>query len=217
MTIGSDAFLAAARAARALVAEPAVAQAWPQPSSLPGFTVGGLAAHLGAQVVMAAGLLTAPPPEGEAEVVPALQHYARASWVRADRDADVNVAIRDRGEELAREGHGALLAVVDEALVALDAGLPAADLARPVPTPAGPWALPLGEALLTRAMEITVHLDDLAVSVGRPAPDLPDEVVAPVLRLLVVVAARRHGQTAVLRVLTRPDRAPASVGAFGPS
>jgi hypothetical protein len=215
MTIAPDAFLTAARAARALIAESAVAQAWTRPSVLPGFTVGGLAAHLGAQVVMAAGLLTAPLPESEA--VTALEHYARATWVSADRDADVNVAIRDRGEDLAREGHDALLSAVDDALAALDVGLPGADLTRSVPTPAGPWALPLAEALLTRTLEITVHLDDLATSVELPTPELPEEVVAPVLRLLVVVAARRHGQTALLRVLTRPDRAPASVGAFGPS
>lgn len=215
MTITPDAFLTAARAARALIAEPAVAQAWTRPSVLPGFTVGGLAAHLGAQVVMAAGALTAPSPEGD--VVTALEHYARASWVNADRDADINVAIRDRGEELAGEGHAALLAAIDEALAVLDAGLSAADLARPVATPAGPWALPLSQTLLTRAMEISVHLDDLAVSADLATPDLPEDVVGPVLRLLVVVAARRHGQTALLRVLTRPDRAPESVGAFGPS
>lgn len=209
------AFLTAARTARATLAEQAVADDWTQPSALPGFTVGGLAAHLGAQVLMAAGILAAPAADGE--VVPAVEHYARASWVQADREADVNLAIRDRGEELAREGHTALLAAVDEALATLDAELPGADPTRPAATPAGPWALPLAEALLTRALEITVHLDDLAASVGLPGPDLPADVVEPVLQLLVVVAARRHGATALLRVLTRPDRAPASVGAFGPA
>jgi hypothetical protein len=214
MPISADAFLTAAHAARALIADPAVGEAWPRESVLPGFTVGGLAAHLGGQVVMAAAMPTAASPEGE--VVAALEHYGRATWVRADRDADINLAIRDRGEDLARGGHLALLTAVDQALTSLDADLAGADPARPVPTPAGPWALPLSEALLTRALEIAVHLDDLAASVGLPTAELPDEVVEPVLQLLVVVAARRHGSTALLRVLTRPERAPGSVGAFGP-
>jgi hypothetical protein len=215
MTISPEAFLTAARSARALIAEPAVTVAWTQPSVLPGFTVGGLSAHLGAQVVMVAGSLTAPVPEGP--VIRALAHYARVTWVAADRDAEVNVAIRNRGEQLAGEGSEALLAAVDGALVTLEADLSAADLDRPVATPAGPWALPLAETLLTRAMEITVHSDDLAASVGLPTPDLPDDVLDPVLALLVAVAARRRGQAAVLRALTRPERAPKTIAAFGPA
>jgi hypothetical protein len=215
LSLGGAVFLVAARSCRALVAERSVGDSWTQPSALPGFTVGGLACQLGAQVPMAAGLLTAPAPDGP--VVSAVEHYARASWVEADRDDAVNVAIRDGGEHRAREGAGALLAAVDEAIAALDAGLPAADLGRPVPTPAGPWALPLGDALLTRAMEIAVHSDDLAVSVGLPTPSLPAEVIDPVLCLLAFVAARRHGQATLLRALTRAERAPASISAFGPA
>ena len=213
--IDAAVFLVAARSARDLIAEPAVADAWSQPSCLPGFTVGGLAAHLGGQVLMAAGLLTAPTAEGP--VVTALDHYGRATWVDADRDADVNVAIRDRGEQVAHDGAAALLAAVDQALVTLDDGLPAASLDRPVATPAGPWALRLGDALLTRTMEIAVHSDDLAVSAHVPTPDLPQDVIGPVLGLLAVVASRRHGQAAVLRALTRTERAPATISAFGPA
>jgi hypothetical protein len=215
MTISPETFLTAARSARALIAEPVVAAAWAQASVLPGFSVGGLASHLGAQVVVSAGLLRAPVPDGP--VVSALEHYARATWVQADRDAEVNIAIRDRGERSAGEGPEALLAAVDGALATLDADLLTADSSRPVPAPAGAWALPLAEALLTRSVEITVHLDDLAVSVGLPTPDLPDDVTHPVLGLLAATAARRHGQAAVLRVLTRPERAPGAIAVFGPA
>ena len=213
--IDGVAFLAVARTARTLIAEPAVSQARERSSALPGFTVGGLAAHLGAQVLMAAGYLSAPVPEGP--VVSAVEHYARATWVDADRDADINIAIRDGGELIAHDGPASLLAGIDEALATLDVGLPTAAADRPVATPAGPWALPLGEALLTRAMEIAVHDDDLAASVGLPTPDLPDAAIDPVLGLLVVVAARRRGQPALLRALTRAERAPAAVAAFGPA
>ncbi|HET9658145.1 MAG TPA: maleylpyruvate isomerase N-terminal domain-containing protein [Kineosporiaceae bacterium] len=214
MTIDAPGYLAAARTARDLIADPAVSTAWDRPSALPGFTVGGLAAHLGSQVLMVADLLAADPPV--AESVRALDHYARATWVGADRDAAINVAIRDRGEQLAGDGHAALLAAVDEALAGLESALPAADPARPMPTPAGPWALPLAETLLTRTLEISVHLDDLAVSVDLPTPPLPEDTLLPVLGLLATLAARRHGQPAVLRALTRSERASGSIVAFGP-
>jgi hypothetical protein len=76
------------------------------------------------------------------------------------------------------------------------------------------WALSLGDFLITRILELTVHLDDLAVSVGLPARELPDAVFDPVLTLLARLAVRRHGQAAVLRALTRTERAPAAINAI---
>ncbi|MFD2422070.1 hypothetical protein [Amycolatopsis pigmentata] len=46
------------------------------------------------------------------------------------------------------------------------------------------------------------------------APELPDEVVCPVVNLLTDLSLRRHGQAALLRALTRAERAPASISAF---
>ena len=62
--------------------------------------------------------------------------------------------------------------------------------------------------------EMVVHGDDLASSVGLPTPEYPEAAIEPVLALLTGVAARRHGQTAVVRALSRPQRAPASISAF---
>ena len=76
------------------------------------------------------------------------------------------------------------------------------------------WSLSDDDFLLTRMMEIVVHSDDLAASVGLEAPEFPDEVVVPVLDLLTRLAVRRHGATALVRTLTRPQRAPATVAAF---
>jgi hypothetical protein len=45
------------------------------------------------------------------------------------------------------------------------------------------------------------------------AADSP-AVLDPVLGLLTGLAARRHGPTAVLRALSRSERAPASISAF---
>ena len=51
-------------------------------------------------------------------------------------------------------------------------------------------------------------------SAGLPATELPDGAFDPVLVLLARLAARRHGQAALLRALTRTERAPAAVNAI---
>jgi hypothetical protein len=63
-------------------------------------------------------------------------------------------------------------------------------------------------------MEMVVHSDDLAASVDIPTPDFDAAVLDPVLRLLTAVSLRRHGQDALVRTLSRPQRAPGSVSAF---
>jgi hypothetical protein len=74
--------------------------------------------------------------------------------------------------------------------------------------------LRLDDFLVTRMMEIAVHSDDLAVSTGVPTPELPAEVLEPVLALLTGLAVRRHGQPAVLRALSRAERAPDRINAL---
>ena len=192
MTPLRKAYLVAAESAERLIAHPAVVAAWTAPSALEGFTVGGLAAHLAVQVRFVPRTLTDPPPPGE--VVTLDGHYTRAAWVGADLDDETNVQIRRGGEQSAAEGPGAVAAgtagAVEELRTLLD------------------------DFLVTRMMEIAVHSDDLAYSVGIPTPDLPPEVLGPVLGLLSRLAVRRHGQAAVLRGLTRAERAPASIVAF---
>jgi hypothetical protein len=76
------------------------------------------------------------------------------------------------------------------------------------------WALSLADFLITRMTELAVHLDDLAVSVGLAAPELPDAAFDPVLVLLARLAARRHGQAALLQALARVERAPTAINAI---
>jgi hypothetical protein len=76
------------------------------------------------------------------------------------------------------------------------------------------WSLSFEDYLVTRVMEIVVHSDDLAVSVDVEPPALPEAVLGPVLALLVGVSLQRHGQAALVRALSRSERAPASISAF---
>jgi hypothetical protein len=67
----------------------------------------------------------------------------------------------------------------------------------------------LDDYLATRLVELCVHVDDLAVSLGEPAPPLPEAATGLAVRILVDVARQRHGDRAVLRALTRRERDPA--------
>ncbi|MFC0033506.1 maleylpyruvate isomerase N-terminal domain-containing protein [Micromonospora chaiyaphumensis] len=206
------AYLTAARSAAALLADPAVAARWDAPSALAEFRVGGLAGHLAFQVLAVPAVLAEPVPPGEP--IGLLDHYARGTWIGAAVDDEVNVGIRSSGERVAADGPDALRAAVDPTVDRLAAALPAEPAGRVVHLARGPWSLALDDYLTTRLMELAVHSDDLAVSVGVPTPELPAEVLDPVFALLTRLAVRRHGQPAVLRALSRAERAPASVTAF---
>ena len=75
------------------------------------------------------------------------------------------------------------------------------------------WSLRRDDFLLTRMLEIVVHADDLAQSVGLRTPEFPAEVFAPVRDLLVRLAVERYGQSAVISALTRSERTEA-ISAF---
>jgi hypothetical protein len=50
--------------------------------------------------------------------------------------------------------------------------------------------------------------------VGIETPALPESVIEPVVDLLARLAVHRHGATAVIRTLSRAERAPATISAF---
>ena len=213
MTAIREAYLDAAATAAGLLGDPAVAGAWDAPSALPEFRVSGLAGHLARQITIVPRLLAMAEPDGM-PVITLMAHYARATWIGAGVDADVNVSTRRGGEEEAAGGCAALTALAHATVGRLRGTLPAEPAGRLVPVPWGPWVLSLDDFLTTRLLEIAVHSDDLAVSVGVPTPPLDPPALDPVLALLTRLAVRRHGQAAVLRALSRAERAPATIAAI---
>jgi hypothetical protein len=205
-------FLATARSALDLASRPEVAAAWSAPSACAGMSVGGLTHHLLQQVVHTRAVFEAP--AVEREVVSAREHYARAQWVGADLDAPVNVGVRERSDAQAQDGPSAILLRAREAYDDAARHLSAPSAPTVVSPPWLTWSLTTDDYLLTRLVELTVHSDDLAASVGVPTPLFPDDVVTDVLGVLTDAAVRRHGQTALLRALSRPQRAPGSISAF---
>lgn len=208
----SEEYLAAAAPAIDLVDLPQVGTAWSERSALTDWTVGGLAAHLLGQVFSVTSALAAP--VDGAETVSLLAHYAQVPWRGVALDEPANVRIRSGGAENAEAGQVPLVDRARAELAALAAVLPGLAGDRVVRAPWNPWALTLDDFLTTRLMEIAVHSDDLAVSVGVAPPALPEAVHRAVRHLLVDLSAQRHGDTAVLRALARAERAPASIAAL---
>ncbi|MES9523070.1 maleylpyruvate isomerase N-terminal domain-containing protein [Streptomyces capoamus] len=207
-----NAYLETAAPAVALLSAPEVAAAWERPSALARWTVGGLAGHLAYQILSVDPALEGP--SSEEEPIPVLEHYARAAWIDAPLDGEVSSGIRAKGEGASSDGARRVVERVRAALDRQRTGLQEAQGDRVVFMPPTGWALRLDDFLLTRMVELAVHMDDLAVSVDLSAPELPGAALDPVVALLTGLAVRRHGQAAVLRTLTRAERAPSVINAF---
>jgi hypothetical protein len=208
----ATAFLETVEASLRLADSDEVRDAWGRESSCPGMTVGGLTHHLLKQAGNTVRLLQAPP-TGD-EPIALQDHYARAAWVEAAPDDQVNVDIRDSDNAGAEVGPDVVLDLGREWLGQLPALLAAPRDPDTVTIPWQGWALATDDFITTRLMELVVHGDDLASSVGLATPTYPEAALTPVFGLLTGVSARRHGATALIRALSRPQRAPRSISAF---
>ncbi|MEO3770268.1 maleylpyruvate isomerase N-terminal domain-containing protein [Micromonospora sp. B9E7] len=198
------AFPVAASIALDLIRRPEVSEQWSRPSALPHLSVGALACHLGRQTVHAAHLL---PMSTDLPLLESADgHYERAAWVTEGSPDEESVAAGPDEAEAA-QGLARLRARSALALKEVDHLLSRGEARDVVPIPWQGWALRRSDFLLTRQLEIVVHSDDLAVSVGVPTPTFPAEVFDPVRDLLVRQAVRRHGQSALISALSRSERA----------
>ncbi|MEH0933947.1 maleylpyruvate isomerase N-terminal domain-containing protein [Micromonospora psammae] len=204
------AFLDAAETAMALLRNPILAEQWSSPSALPDFSTGGLARHLANQVTQTVTFLAAPPGESAISV---LEHFTGNAWVTSGVGSADNIDIRRRSEQTAAATTARELAdAVDAALTDLGATVTAQPPDRIVDL--GDWGLKVDDFLLTRVMELVVHTDDLAVSLGLPTPPMPQTATEATIQLLSSLAAWRHGSLNVIRALARQERAPTSISAL---
>lgn len=205
--------MTSARTAATLLTAEWVREHWDAESACAGMTVGGLAFHLAAQAGRSTEILSTPVAD-PGDVVTIAEHYRRADWANSGLDDEANIGIRASADDQANAGFGALCAKVTADLEALPGVLASRSADDPVLIPWQGWALTAHDFLVTRLMEMLVHSDDLAASLDVPTPQFPDEAVRLVLGLLTSVAVERHGQTTVLRALSRPQRALDSISAF---
>jgi hypothetical protein len=182
----------------------AVEKGWAGTSVLPDFKVSGLAGHLARSVLQVEWYLDAE--LGNGQPITAAEYYAALAGV-ADPDSELNRAVRQRAKEVAVGGHRGRRAHGRRA--GTTAGAPAAEPGERRVEALG--RVLLDEYLKTRLVELTVHMDDLALSVGVSTPREPAEAYTVAIETLVRVATRRNGPLIVLRALSRAERQGADV------
>ena len=150
-------------------------------------TVGGLANHLVAQVDIAVRLLgwraggAAPDPAPRA--LPPGGLGAHRAWTRTPTPPSAtgaNARGAGRASKGSWPGWPARWPALPATLAAAEGREPDSWL-----IPWQGWALTAHDLLVTRLMEMMVHSDDLAASIGVETPQFPDDVVAVVLGLLL--------------------------------
>ena len=195
-------YLDTAHAARDLVSSHELAEKWDAPSALEHFSLKGLAGHLARAVISVETYLDRPiPPDAP---VTAAEYYARALG-NNDLTSDLHTGIRQRGEQMAAEGHRALLSTLDGAIARLRMRLDAEPEERRVQV-FKDIVIFLDDYLVTRLVELVVHMDDLSVSLGIQPPAVPTEAYGLAEVCLVDIARFRHGDVAVIRALARRER-----------
>jgi len=204
------AYLAAAGRAVALLRSPDVGQRWSEPSLLRELTVGALAAHLARSVLLVETYLDEGAPDVQ-RTLTAQEYYGRLGQL-TDFDSPLNAGVRERS--IAGAAAAGATGVAEQAqacLGRLETRLPAEPLDRRMPAVGGA-VIGLDEFLRTRLVELAVHSEDLALSVGLPVTDAGvaeegvAEAVAEAVDVMVGAARVRHGDAAVLRALTRRER-----------
>lgn len=196
------AFFDAAAVARTVVAHPAVAERWEQPSALEHWTVAGVAGHLFRAIGSIEPYLDRAEPA--TDPVSPVAYYARVLDA-IDEDPSLHLGIRKRGDDAAAGGHAALVAEWDAMVTRLRERLPTLEPDRRL-TAYLDTVLTVDGYLATRVIECVVHTDDLAVSAGIEPPPPPAEAASIGIAALVEVARVRRGDLAVLRALTRRER-----------
>jgi len=204
MTDALEAFLDAASTAVGVLERPELAERWQQDSVLPRFGVAALAGHLVRGMTTVEQYLDGPEPD---EPGISAARYFHTVIRSADISDPAHQAIRDRGAEAAADGPAALAGDARAALGRLPSRLAGAGAGRRLRV-AGGLVMTLDEYLRTRVVELVIHADDLAASLGvELAPPRP-ATCAVAIDVLVGVARIRHGDLAVLRALARRERDP---------
>lgn len=177
------------------------------PSVLAQFSVRGLAGHLRRAMTSVETYLDrpGPGPGSGVDVISAAQYYATVATADADLDSEFHRAIRQRGLEAAPGSPVDFVLDWGETAGGLIGRLEREPADRLVQV-YGDLVLTLDDYLVTRLIELVVHTDDLAASLGTEPATLPPEATGLVVATLVEVACIRHGDVAVVRALTRRER-----------
>lgn len=186
-----------------------LAERFEGPSALAEFSVRGLAGHLRRAMTMVETYLDQPAPAGDptedVEHLSASAYFATVLPSDRDLDSEFHRAIRQRGIETAPDRPDDFSLLWAESAGNLITRLEQEPDDRLVQV-FGDLVLTLDEYLVTRIVELVVHADDLAVSLDVAPALLSPAVTGLVITTLVEVARLRHGDSAVVRALSRRER-----------
>jgi hypothetical protein len=180
-----------------------VGAAWDGPSALAQMKVGAVAGHLLLVVRRVEAHL-----DEEEPPVNDVRSTGTYTWLRVGEAEDLgraeHRAVRADGDRVAQWGWDAVRTGYSERVENLAAQLA---VHRPRAVLVGDNIMEFESYLVTRIIELLIHTDDLAVSVG--LPPRPPAAAAMDLALPVLVDAARgiHGDLLVLRALSRRERA----------
>jgi len=188
-----------------LLEDSETAKRWDDPSALRGVSVGGLAAHLMHGVAHIHRLLDGPDEDADAPIVGFGEYIA--SFKMESFDADIHRYLRDKAEHSATYGHEATADRFRELVATLrdrlqtESGRRILDL-----RPTLPWGISLEDRVRVNMMDLVVHADDLAVSLGRSGDETPGAASSVAIDVLMAGARFQHGDRAVIRALARRER-----------
>ncbi len=199
-----------------------VVSAWEQASVLDGMTVGALCAHLvraaGATIAYLdrtdpsgatqvgternAGRTTG---EGESGSAGDTDVLTPVTYFNAALEAPIHVRIKEVSATEASKGHADVVAEARRVAEGLARRLPDESTDRMVEALGG-RALTLDDFCRTRLIEVLMHTEDLAASIGVEPPPTNPAATGEIIDILVGIARHRHGDWAVIRMLGRAER-----------
>jgi hypothetical protein len=195
----------AVEAAADLMSRTSVRDQWNEPSALDGMAVGALSAHL----VRAAGATLAYLDRTDPSAQPDGELLTPVSYFHAAVDSPIHEQIKDVSASESAIGHEATVAKVRQLATDMKARLDTEPSDRLVGALGGRM-LTLNDFCRTRLIEVLLHLDDLAVSVGEPRPETDPEGPAIVIDIIANIARNNHGDWPVLYALARSERSTGS-------
>lgn len=183
-----------------LVIDDRVSQAWANHSRLAGYTIGGIAGHVLSLMMGFQRRIEAP--EVDVEIIPYLQWYGPAV-----SSNERHARLIEAGQVLASRGPDRLAA--DLELVAEQLGHTlrdaTSDLAVPLASIPGKGVC-LVDYLRTRFVEITVHGDDIAVSIELVVPAFPPMAWALAAGVISETTSTEGEGAEMVLAATRPGR-----------
>jgi uncharacterized protein (TIGR03083 family) len=189
-----------------------VGDAWEADSVLPGYSVGGLTAHVAQGIGWLAAIAAQEPADIDDLRVVQPGGYFAVLKREPDPPADENHdAIVSMGNAAAARGWQPTVEHLGSTGIRARTAVAGGDIDRIVDLrPTLPFGTSLRTFIATRVVELVVHGDDLAVSVGQDGLAPGDSAFRVAAELLVVTAVQ-HDPLAVMRALSRRERAPGDV------